>query len=415
MNEKSLIPSLRFAGFTDAWERRKLGELAEFRRGLTYSPSDISSSGIRVLRSSNINEDTFILADDDVYVKETAVNIPLVAKGDILITAANGSSRLVGKHALIIDDTNKMVHGGFMLLAHPYGHSAFVNALMHAPWYSSFIRTYIAGGNGAIGNLNKTDLETQEVASAPEQEQDKIGSLFTSIDRLITLHQRKHEKLRNIKKAMLDKMFPKNGELFPEVRFAGFTAAWEQRKLGDVCCSLEYGLNAAAKEYDGENKYIRITDIDDNTRLFLTSDLTSPDADLNDAGRYRLKTGDIVFARTGASVGKSYIYKKSDGTVYYAGFLIRAKVKQEYSADFVFQNTLSQNYEKYILITSQRSGQPGVNAQEYAEYTFSIPEYEEQKGIGTFLTKLDDLITLHQRKLEKLQNIKKACLEKMFV
>ena len=96
MNEKSLIPSIRFAGFTDAWERRKLGDLAEFRRGLTYSPRDISTSGIRVLRSSNIDEDSFVLAEDDVYVKETAVCIPLVEKGDILITAANGSSRLVG-------------------------------------------------------------------------------------------------------------------------------------------------------------------------------------------------------------------------------------------------------------------------------------------------------------------------------
>ena len=177
-----------------------------------------------------------------------------------------------------------------------------------------------------------------------------------------------------------------------------FSFSWERRKLGEVCSSLEYGMNAAAKEYDGENKYIRITDIDDNTRLFLASDLTSPDADLNNALRYRLETGDIVFARTGASVGKSYIYKNSDGTVYYAGFLIRAKVKQEHFADFVFQNTLSHNYEKYILITSQRSGQPGVNAQEYAGYTFYIPEYEEQKRIGTFLTKLDTLITLHQRK-----------------
>ena len=200
----------------------------------------------------------------------------------------------------------------------------------------------------------------------------------------------------------------------PSIRFTGFTDAWEQRKLGEVCGSLEYGLNAAAKEYDGENKYIRITDIDDNTRIFLTSDLTSPDTNLKDAARYRLEAGDIVFARTGASVGKSYIYKRSDGTVYYAGFLIRAKVKQEYYADFVFQNTLSQNYEKYILITSQRSGQPGVNAQEYAEYTFSVPEYEEQKKIGTFLTNLDGLITLHQRKYDQLVNIKKSMLEKMF-
>ena len=111
-----------------------------------------------------------------------------------------------------------------------------------------------------------------------------------------------------------------------------FAISWEQRKLGDIASSFEYGLNAAAKEYDGENKYIRITDIDDNTHEFLTDNLTSPDIDLTGVDNYKLTEGDILFARTGASVGKSYIYRNSDGLVYYAGFLIRARIKEEYDA-----------------------------------------------------------------------------------
>ena len=182
-----------------------------------------------------------------------------------------------------------------------------------------------------------------------------------------------------------------------------------------MCSNFEYGLNAAAKEFDGTNKYIRITDIDDDSRAFSTADLTSPDICLDGMTRYLLSNGDIVFARTGASVGKTYIYKENDGIVYFAGFLIRAKVTQENDAEFVFQNTLTSNYEKYIRITSQRSGQPGVNAQEYGEYEFLAPSKEEQAKIGKYLRELDDLITLHQRKLERLQNIKKSCLEKMFV
>ena len=181
-----------------------------------------------------------------------------------------------------------------------------------------------------------------------------------------------------------------------------------------MATSFEYGLNVAAKEYDGENKYIRITDIDDNTHEFLTENLTSPDDDLTDAENYKLAKGDILFARTGASVGKSYIYRDSDGLVYYAGFLIRARIKEEYDVEFVFQNTLTDRYRKYIAVTSQRSGQPGVNAQEYSKFEIQVPEKEEQIKIGCYFRALDNLITLHQRKYEKLQMIKKSMLEKMF-
>ena len=201
----------------------------------------------------------------------------------------------------------------------------------------------------------------------------------------------------------------------PAIRFKGFTDAWEQRELGEISDSLEYGLNAAAKRFDGRNKYLRITDIDDTTRSFMHTDITSPDCDTTYAGKYQLQKNEIVFARTGASVGKTYIYNPSDGCVYYAGFLIRARISPPYSAEFVFQNTLTKEYDKFVQVTSQRSGQPGINAQEYSSYKIIMPEQQEQHAIGSFFSQLDHLITLHQRKLEKLQNIKKAMLEKMFV
>ena len=200
----------------------------------------------------------------------------------------------------------------------------------------------------------------------------------------------------------------------PTIRFKGYTDDWEQRKLGELASSFEYGLNAAAKEYDGENKYIRITDIDDNTHEFLTDNLTSPDIELTGADNYKLTEGDILFARTGASAGKSYIYKNSDGLVYYAGFLIRARIKEEYDAEFVFQNTLTDRYNKYIAVTSQRSGQPGVNAQEYAEFEIKVPQKEEQTKIGTYFHNIDHLITLHQRKCDQAKILKKYMLQKMF-
>ena len=137
----------------------------------------------------------------------------------------------------------------------------------------------------------------------------------------------------------------------------------------------------------------------------MTYNLTSPDIDLTDVENYKLAEGDILFARTGASVGKSYIYRDSDGLVYYAGFLIRARIREEYDAEFVFQSTLTDKYNKYIAVTSQRSGQPGVNAQEYSEFEIRVPEKEEQTKIGTYFHNLDHLITLHQCKRRVLPKL----------
>ena len=203
----SKFPELRFKGFADAWEQRKLNDFVTIRRGLTYKPSDIAEKGIRVLRSSNIDEDQFIKSNDDVFVNIDAVNIPFAKNGDILITSANGSSRLVGKHTIINDIAeNSTVHGGFMLLAES-NNPLFTDALLSSNWYKRFINTYVAGGNGAIGNLSKSDLESQSVMIPSEHEQTKIGQWYGSINQLITLHQRKLDKLQDVKKGLLQKMF----------------------------------------------------------------------------------------------------------------------------------------------------------------------------------------------------------------
>jgi len=202
----------------------------------------------------------------------------------------------------------------------------------------------------------------------------------------------------------------------PKLRFKGFTDDWEQRQLGECMNSFAYGLNAAAKNYDGMHKYIRITDIDDETHNFIQSNLTSPDIDFNmDVSDYKLNVGDIVFARTGASVGKTYLYNPNDGDLYYAGFLIRGKVKEDCDAGFIYQNTLTKEYDSFIRITSQRSGQPGVNSKEYATFRLNIPCKDEQEKISKILNCLDELFTLHQRKLEKLKLNKSALLQKLFL
>ena len=200
------VPEVRFPGFTEDWEERKFGEIVQVSRGLTYKPSDVQIEGLRVLRSSNINEDVFVLRDDDVFVKPDAVNIAPIKNGDILITSANGSSRLVGKHAIVNGLQDKTVHGGFMLRVKSKN-TWFTNSLMSSRWYNYFINIYVSGGNGAIGNLRKYDLESQTIIVPDDEEQQKIGAFFKQLDDTIALHQRKLDLLKETKKGFLQKMF----------------------------------------------------------------------------------------------------------------------------------------------------------------------------------------------------------------
>ena len=200
----------------------------------------------------------------------------------------------------------------------------------------------------------------------------------------------------------------------PELRFSEFKNYWNEIRLGDVVDNFSYGLNAQAVKYDGKHKYIRITDIDDNSRSFLQDNLTSPDIDFEKADNYILKKKDILFARTGASVGKTYLYNETDGLVYFAGFLIRGKIKDDIDEAFIFANTQTERFHKFIRLTSQRSGQPGINAKEYTSFEFYCSDFQEQVKIGEFFKSLDESIVLHEKKLVQTQNLKKAMLEKMF-
>ena len=249
--------------------------------------------------------------------------------------------------------------------------------------------------------------------STPE-EQHEIAQFFSRLDTLIAAEDKKLARLKNMKAASLEKMFPKQGETVPQIRFKGFSGEWEYKALKDIASDFSYGINASAKPFDGVNKYLRITDIDDDLRVFDKTNLTSPNAKELDS--YMLQEGDIVFARTGASVGKTYLYDIKDEKVVYAGYLIRAKLDKSVCHRFVLYATLSKRYFEFIRITSQRSGQPGVNSKEYGEYVFQIPRTkEEQIKIATFFSRLDTLISAQEQKLVKLHSLKKSFLEKMFV
>lgn len=389
---KKKIPAIRFQGFTDEWEKRKLLNLMETRRGLTYSPNNIRDSGVRVLRSSNIDEDRFLINSDDVFVDDLAVNIPKVHNGDILITSANGSSRLVGKHAIISGIPERTaVHGGFMLLGktrNPY----FVNALMSSSWYLDFINVYVAGGNGAIGNLNKNDLDSQTVMVPSEHEQDMIGDFFRTIDHLITIHQRKLTKLQLLKKSMLTKMFPKDGARVPEIRFQGFHGDWEQRRLGECCREFKSGSFISANNIESSGEY----PVWGGNGLRGFTSIYNHDGEFALIGRQGALCGNISY-----SIGKAYFTEHA------------IAVQANEIADTKFMHYLldMMNLGQY----SDQSAQPGLAVGKLIKLVNLFPSVEEQKRISTYFTNLDRLITLQQRNLSKLQQIKQAMLSKLFV
>ncbi len=418
-------PKIRFKGFTDDWEQRKLGDCFSSLQNNTLSRADLSDENGVVM---NVHYGDVLIKFEECldvskerlpFVKKQSVAdifaTSYLKNGDVIV-ADTAEDETVGKCTEIIGLTDQKVISGLHtipLRPNEQFATGYLGFYLNSAAYHTQLKPLMQGIK--VTSISKSAMQDTVIKYPSDvKEQALIGQYFMNLDLLNTLHQRKYEKLQIIKKSMLENCFPKNGEKVPKIRFpkngekvpkirfSGFTGDWEQRKLGDIASSFAYGLNAAAKEFDGKHKYLRITDIDDVSRVFQDDNLTSPDADIDAADDYRLEEGDLLFARTGASVGKSYIYKESDGLVYYAGFLIRAKIRPEYDAEFVFQNTLTSTYEKYIKTTSQRSGQPGVNAKEYAEYSMSLPEYAEQVKIGMFLRKIDDAITLHQ-------------LERMFV
>ena len=415
MAEKTNVPDIRFAGFTDPWEQRKLGDVATITRGERFTAADyVESDGIPCIHYGEIYTDYGTVATKTIsQVKPSLRSSLRYAKpGDVIVATTSENVEDVCKAVAWIGNSLVAYHDDSFALTFSGDPVFLVSFFETSGFYAQ--KSSVAHGVKVM-RVSSDSLANINLPTPLVVEQRLIGSYFSCLDFLITLHQRKYDKLAQLKKSMLDKMFPKPGERFPEIRFAGFTDPWEQRKLGDVASSFDYGLNAAATEYDGQNKYLRITDIDDESHEFSKSDLTTPLANLAMSADYLLKEGDLLFARTGASVGKTYLYRQFDGMVYFAGFLIRARISEGADPEFAYQATLTDAYKKYVAITSQRSGQPGVNAQEYADYQLMIPSKTEQQQIGMTLRSLDSLITLHQRKLELLRNTKKSLLDRMFV
>lgn len=427
MNNKKNVPDIRFKGFNFGWKSKRFDKTFSMLCNNTLSRADLNYEKgstknvhygdilIRFGECTNVaRENIPYISDDKVADKYISSRLQ---DGDIVF-ADTAEDATAGKCSEFFNIQEQSIISGLHTIpCHPLFPFSigYLGYFLNSPSYHNQLLPLMQGTK--VVGISKTAIKETNI-SFPEDvdEQQAIGNYFQNIDRLINTSQTKLDKLKNIKKACLEKMFPRNGSTTPELRFKGFTDEWTPEILRELSEPLEYGLNAPSTVYDGMNKYIRITDIEDDTRLLNSKGLTSPNVDLSVCSSYQLKFGDVLFARTGASVGKSYLYRDTDGLVYYAGFLIRARIKSNVDSEFVFQNTLTSEYYKFVKITSQRSGQPGINAQEYSSWGLMLPKSaDEQTAIGKFFNRLDRLVIITEQQINKLKNIKKACLDKMFI
>lgn len=391
---------IRFKKFRNEWEKLKLSEATTIIMG--QSPDS---------KNYTDNPNDYILVQGNADMQNGRV-VPrvwttqvtkLAEKGD-LILSVRAPVGDVGK-----TDYNVVLGRGVAAIRG----NDFLFYLLSRMKQTNYWAKFSTGST--FESINSSDIKSAEICLPSQEEQSAIGYLFRTLDNLLSNYKDNLANYQSLKATMLSKMFPKAGQTVPEIRLDGFEGEWGKVKLKDVTESIEYGLNASAKEFDGENKYIRITDIDDVSRKFKEDSLTSPDINVSECDNYLLCEKDILFARTGASVGKTYLYDKKDGKVYFAGFLIRARIKDKFDSKFIFQNTLTDRFTQYVKVTSQRSGQPGVNGKEYGEYELYLPKYEEQQAIGSYFSNLDNLINSHQEKISQLETLKKKLLQDMFI
>ena len=407
MENASNTPSLRFRGYTDAWGQERLGDLGEVITGSTPStshPEYYSNDGLPWVTPTDINGP--ITGDSPRRLSKEGEKVArIVPPETILITciASIGKNTILDKMGSFNQQINALVPNKSK--TYPY----FL--LTESELWSNKMKASAAAGTMQIVNKNEFSNLNTMVPSLPEQR--KIGTFFSEIDDLLSLHQRKLDKLQAIKKSLLQKMFPAEGEDRPQIRFAGYTDAWGQERLGDICSITKgSGLSKENLEYEGANKCVLyghlytdygffIKDVHwgtnvlpDNPIYSEVGDVLVPGSDTTPTGCARAASIDVSGVLLGGDIN---VFKHSDNI----------------DGDFL---SLSINHERPAMISMIKgTSVRHLTGKDLRDLAVKFPkEVKEQRCISSVFIKLDSLLSLHQRKLEKLQEIKKALLQKMF-
>ena len=421
MPKKEQKPQIRFKGFTDDWEQRKLSTIATMHARIGWQnlrTSEFLDSGDYYLitgtdfNDGEIDFKTCHFVAKERYAQDKNIQIK---NGSILIT----KDGTLGKVAYVesLDKPATLNAGVFnvTIVDKNFGNK-YLFQYLKAPFLMDYVEKKATGGT--IKHLNQNILVDFPIVHPSYNEQTKISAFFSKLDNLITLHQRKYEKLKNIKKSMLEKMFPKNENKIPEIRFKGFTDDWEQRKLDDIADDIAdgpFGSNLKAEHYteEKEARIVQLSNIgetgwhDENVKYTTFTHA-------REISRSIVTPNSLIMAKM-MPAGMTIICPNADKMYVLSSDAVKIKLKNNINATYFVSMTKSKEFLQQIDCDAQGSTRTRTSISKIRKMNVPVPELSEQTKIGAFFSKLDNLITLHQRKYEKLKNIKKSMLEKMFV
>lgn len=418
MSNNNKTPAIRFKGFTDTWEQRKFSELTEIRSASRVHKEEWQSSGVPFYRSSDVmaalngteNEKAFI--SEELYEKLSAVSGKL-EKGDILVTGGGS----VGKPYIVPNNEPLYTKDADLLWVKnneklvPY----FIYTFFFSPAFSDYLNS--VSHVGTIAHYTITQLEETPITLPCVSEQQKIGDYFRNIDSLITLHQRKCDKLIQFKAAMLKKMFPQNGADKPELRFKGFTDAWEQRKLGELMEITSVKRIHQSDWTDSGVSFLRARDIvavSKNEEVSEPLFISQEKYDEYSALSGKVKIGDLLVTGVG-TIGVPMLINNEEPLYFKDGNIIWFKNEDRIDGEF-FYHSFNGSFIQNFIKESAGIGTVGTYTIESGKKTpILLPtQKDEQQKIGTFFSQLDTLITLHQRKCDKYKSIKAGLIRKFF-
>ena len=407
--EKRRVPKLRFPGFTEDWEQRKLGSIGSTYTGLSgKTKEDFGHGEAKYITYLNVFQNTIsnITMTDKVEIDPTQNEVKY---GDVLFTTSSETPEEVGMSSVWLGDTPNIYLNSFCFGFRPNQKidSYFLGSSLRAPYMRDKIKILAQGISRY--NISKNKVMELEISLPNNEEQKLLGTFLQRIDLIITLHQRKLEHLNLKKKALLQKLFPKNGERYPELRFPGFTDAWEQRKLESLGEIITGNTpSTLKKEYWSTNSegVVWITPTDINS---VKTDWSERLLTEEGASQARIVPANSILVTCIASIGKNTI-----NTVE-AAFNQQINALVPHLSNSYFILTMLNNMESAFKRVAGTSATSIINKKEFGQLSALLPRVEEQNKIGEIFELIDKSITLHQRKLEHLQLQKKALLQQMFV
>ncbi|MCT3543584.1 restriction endonuclease subunit S [Lentilactobacillus buchneri] len=410
-DKQAKYPQLRFKGFTDPWVQRNLSDLATFSKGKGYSKSDLVSDGFPAILYGRMYTNYESQIDDisDTFVAD-ATDAVLSQTGDVIVPGSGETPEDIARASNV--NVSGIVLGGDINIIRPDTEkmdSTFLAlSISNGQQQTELIKR--AQGKSVV-HLHNSDLKKVNVVAPSKDEQSAISSLFTQLDNLIAANQRKLDLLKEQKKGYLQKMFPKNGAKVPELRFAGFADAWEERKLGQYTKLITKGTTPKDKTGIGDVNFVKVENIT-NGKIYPINKIKQNEHD-NYLKRSRLEEKDILFSIAG-TLGRTAIVNKSilPANTNQALAIIRG---YDFDTNFLITSLAGNVVKEYIRRNPTVGAQPNLSLEQVGNLLVNTPNAEEQQKIGSFFKQLDDTIALHQRKLDLLKEQKKGFLQNMFV